>query len=234
MPIETDNKNIDFGWRFNPTAESQQAVSFSLRLHKTADFGWTISFLNESGQPEFSLPTEMFSEIGEFISQHMNSELPRAINTKVPGAVPRVGMPQVGRQPASIASPKPQSKTVPSRVPLAPQPSQRVVPRPNVAPVDKITTADGREFVPMDAEEQFAPDEGIFIPEGHTIPTDIELNDNEPIFQSFTTKPSSTKTIVEKPVDETDQADILAERQAAIANPNKKPGIKKRHTDTSE
>jgi hypothetical protein len=87
-------------------------------------------------------------------------------------------------------------------------------------------TEDGKtiEAVQVDAEAEFGPTEGVFLPSGHDI-RELEIDDNAPVFQAFTIpdqpKPKPVPTIAESDMDQ-----IIAERKAAANNPNRKTGLK--------
>jgi hypothetical protein len=243
MPIETDNSNHDFVWRFNPQSESQQAVFFPLRLHKTPEYGWTISFLNDQGQPEFSLPADMFSEAADYVSTFIapTANAVRTNSGTTGKPVPKIGLPSVGRAASASAAKAPQSRpasrTTPT--PSAPRPPQLIRPDGSVdhaamakAAAAAKVKAEGldKEFeaAPVDIDEDFGPQDGTFLPTGHNV-EDVDFDDQAPVFQSFTV-PVQSKPKNESIAPE-EQAKILAERQAALANPAKKVGIKKRHAD---
>lgn len=242
MPIETDNSNHDFVWRYTPSAEGQQSVFFPLRLHKTPEYGWTISFLNDQNQPEFSLPADMFSEVSNYINSYMNPPaVPQRPVVKYGTPTPKIGLPQVSRaSPPPVQNApqsRPASRTTPT--PSAPRPPQVI--RPDGSVDHAATAAAARvkakgvdkefEAAPVNIDEDFGPQEGVFLPPGHSI-DDIEFDADAPVFQSFTVldKPKPRAQTVQQ-VDPEEQARILAERQAAANNPAKKGGIKKRHSD---
>jgi len=222
MPIETNSGNIDFAWRFKPTNEGQDAIVFSLRLHQTDEYGWTLSFLNESNEPISSLPASLFNEVSDHIIQYMSprpSGLSPVPGLRLPGAA--LAMPQINRPAATVA-------------PVAPS-FQRVAKNQNV---DQVRTRDGKVFeaTVVTGEEEFEPEEGVYLPSGHD-PDEIlkELGEDTPVFQSFSNQTSTVKEKVDD-LSKDERKAILEERQMAKANPNVKEGlkpigIKKRHSD---
>lgn len=241
MPIETDNSNHDFVWRFIPSSDAQQPVFFPLRLHKTPDYGWTISFLNDQNQPEFSLPADMFPEVAGYINSYIKPTV-SATTTKIGAPSPKIGLPQVGRAgPLPVQNApqsRPASRTTPT--PSAPRQPQFISPDGSVdhaatARAAKVK-AEGVDKVfeaqPANIDEDFGPQEGVFLPPGHNI-DDIDFDEDAPVFQSFTVpeKPKAKLQEAIQQVSPDEQARILAERQAAASNPAKKGGIKKRHSD---
>lgn len=233
MPIETDNSHHDFVWRFSPTNDDQQSVFFSIRLHKTAEYGWTLSFLNDENQIEGSFPADMFSEISEHISAYIRPA--ETIKTPMALGKPRLGVPQIGRA-GSTKPPaaRPASRTVPS--PSFANQQQAARTASATAPKIKASLADGasKEFEapPVNIDEEFNEQEGVFLPEGHSI-EDVQSEDGDPVFQSFAIIPdksSSVRPIVQE-IDPEEQNRILQERQKAANNPGLKTGIKKRHSN---
>ena len=218
MPIETDNSNIDFGWRFTPTQEGQEATSYALRLHKTPEYGWTISFLDNENQPVLSLPVDFLREVSEHVST-CTGQLAKLVRNSPGGrTVSTISLPSIG------GKPKPKPVTGPGAV------------RPQ-APTHTTVLPNGKKIqvVPDDAEGEFEAEDGVFIPSGHD-PSQVDLNDDDPIFQSFSAA-EPKKTVVAKPTETVDAAQILEERAKAAANPNKRSGLKpngiqRRHTDS--
>ena len=214
MPIETDSGNIDFVWRFSPKAEGEESISFPLRLHKTKEFGSTISFLDEENKPVFSLPADFMTEVGEHIAQYRPGIKPSAPKMRtVAGLGPSIQVPKIGGRPVPV--------------PIA----QRPAPKPVTA--QHMTTPDGRMVAVTEDDEVGANTEidgGIYLPPGHEI-TDADLDPTDPVFQTFTSSeaPASERTTPTRPP--LSEAQILAERERAKNNPNKKTGIKKRHAE---
>lgn len=238
MPIETDSSNIDFAWRFKPEEGSkQEEVFFQLRLHKTTEYGWTISFLNEDGVADLSLPVSMFDEVSVHTRKYTQpTQLPTGFRKYGEGGKP-LGLPQVGGRPPVAPQPRPQSRTAPT---AAAAPRHR--PAPTILPdgsTDRgLVKAEGtsKQFDAsnLDIDEDFGAQEGVFLPPGHSI-EDIELDENAPVFQSFTVpnKPSRPEPTV-APVDPQQEAQFEAAREAAKNNPKRRTGIRKRHTDKDE
>lgn len=220
MPIETDSGNIDFVWKFSPNQDGQAVVSYPLRLHKTADYGWTVSFLDEEGHPLMSLPAEFFSEVADHISPYMNPTAKTVYRGLAPSrTVSSVGLPQIG------------GKKPPAKGPGAVRP---MGPAPTLPPTRTLVVNGGKkiEVVPEDAEADFNEEDATYLPPGHDA-SQVELDDNDPIFQTFTVseKQQKVSAVVRPKETEVDPAQILEERAKAAANPNRKPGIKKRHSD---
>ena len=219
MPIETDSGNIDFTWRFKPQAEGQQELTYPVRLHKTPDFGWTVSFLDENNQPSLSLPASMFEEVWEHISTYVSPGA-RTVSQTVPTPSSGLRLPQIGRP---VGAP-----------PAAPQRPQ-AVPRTQIAAVQ----ADGRTFVAsevsIDADTEEG--EGVFLPDGHTL-DDIELDPDDPTFETFTVPqkpvPARKTAAAKDDIDDDEERQRILEERAAAAKNKGKRGIKKRHSSDDE
>jgi len=129
-------------------------------------------------------------------------------------------MPQIGRaSTAAVTKPDfPVSRAVASKLPTA----NRVL-------------AEGKLFDAnaVDIDKEFDDQEGVFLPEGHDIEDLGEDAQALTAFQSFTIaeKKSKPQAIIAA-CEVEDAQQLLAQRRAALQNPNKKPGIKKRTVGT--
>lgn len=236
MPIETESSNIDFRWKLLPSENNQEGVFFSLRLHKTPEYGWTLSFMNDNSEVEFSLPALMFPEVASHIEEYMNppTTAPKAKSGSPVKLGSKIGLPQVYRASGLPSQAVPRSQTVPTPTAARTVQSSRPDGRGAIPTVPKVK-AEGlnKEFeapeVQIDAD--YEGQEGVFMPPGHD-PSSVEFDENAPVFQSFTAPPVKPVKVAEKEViSEEENARIWAERQAAASNPARKPGIQKRHSN---
>jgi hypothetical protein len=208
MPIEIDSGNIDFVWKNSPSQE-QESISYSLRFHKTAEFGASVSFLDNENKVVFTVPADFFPEVSEYISQYRNSVKKSQVSVKN-STVPGLQLPRInGKTPANLYASKELDQNV-------------------------MTAPDGRRIIIDDKNDITGEviSEEIFIPPGHD-PSSVKFDPNDPVFQSFNSQSSSTESIqADKKIAKTlSEEEILIAREKAKNNPNKKIGIKKRHTE---
>jgi len=224
MPIEENTKNINFGWRFK-NAPDQSELAFSLRLHETKEFGWTITILDEHGESWLSLPASFITEVKNHIEQYLpvscngiipKGNLPRAIS--VPSPSFGVAMPSIGRKTPTVAHSRKQTLTT------------------NNASIPLVVgaRADGRTFDAAQVNINSEPDddEGVFLPDGHSV-SDIDIDQDSTAFETFTVPPReiSTPKKVQSPDDASDINAILEERKKAKLKANtENKGIKRRHS----
>lgn len=208
MPIETDNSNIDFKWNFSKSNDQQDA-SYSLRLHKTDEYGWTVSFLNDVNRPEFSFPASMFSEINDYIQKYINPSTTLHFPEGVRGGTSfpakrgeqALSMPKIDgiKDSTEVVRPTPRPMTV----------NEAVVAEGNAVQIDSAS------------KEQ----EGIFLPSGHTVDEIMEsLGEDSVSFESFSVPDSSSENRDDIP--EVERESILNERSEAL-NKKKSGGIKR-------
>lgn len=216
MPIETDSGNIDFVWRFSPSSDGQEPISYPLRLHKTKEFGPTLSFLDEENKPVFSLPADFVREVEDYIAQYREGTKPSLPKARVvQGVGPSIQPPKIGGKPVPVP--------ISNRNPPNPK-------DPNGRPGSALSSEERAKLTAMNIDmDDETPVEGVYLPPGHEI-TEADLDPNAPVFQTFTNTQipetsAATPSLTTPPLNE---AEILAERDRARNNPNKKPGIKRR------
>ncbi len=66
MPINTEYSNIDFVW------SNDKGDNYSMRLHRTPSYGWTVSILDDYGEITISFPHDMFFEVCDYIRPYIN------------------------------------------------------------------------------------------------------------------------------------------------------------------